>query len=132
MSVFCLGADDIDRVLPAFIHHIERIERETEHLLADGLIEDLKAASKQLWGFQEGDAIKAISITRVSKTSRGGLCEVVAAAGRTTKKETKQVLAEIEQWARSIGCTRVRFGGRRGWKRFVDYAEVGIILEKEL
>ena len=131
MSVFCLGADDIERLLPAFAHHLERIERETEHLLAEGLVEDLKASTKQLWGFQDG-AIKSVAITRVSKTSRGGLCEVVAAAGTTTKKETQQVLAEIEQWARSIGCTRVRFGGRRGWKRFVDYAEVGIILEKEL
>lgn len=134
MSVFCLGPEQIDSLWGEYGHHLERLERETQVVLAESLRQDLKEATKQIWGFQDGQTITGVAITTVSETSRGKLLEVIGAAGTESNHgQIDAVIAHVEQWARDIGCTRVRFGGRRGWSRRLNgYEQVGIILEKEL
>ena len=43
------------------------------------------------------------------------------------------LIAEIENYARTEGCTRVRIYGRKGWLRALDgYEAKHIIMDKEL
>ncbi len=134
MSVFCLGSEQIDNLWPEFGHHLERLERETQIVLAESLREDLKSAHKQLWGFQDGQRITGVAITSIYKTPRGSVCEVVGACGtESASGQIEAIIKGIEAWAHEVGCTRVRFGGRRGWSRKLKgYEQVGIILEKEI
>jgi hypothetical protein len=134
VSVFCLGPEQIDNLWPEYGYHLERLEQETKVLLAQALRQDLKEATKQLWGFQDDTRISGVAITTISDTPRGKLCEVVGACGtESSPGQIDAILMRIEQWARDIGCTRVRFGGRRGWmRRLKTYKQVGIILEKEI
>lgn len=99
---------------------------------------DLKGGLRQLWGYREssarGDVINGVAITHVYNTPRGQLCEVAAGVGtETTRGQIDAIHAAIEKWAASIGCTRMRIQGRRGWqRRLKDYRQVGVILEKQL
>jgi hypothetical protein len=130
VNLFCLGSEQIDSLWDEFAHHIYRMER-MGFLGADELREELKLSKKQLWGVQDDTGkVAGVCITRVC----GKCCEIYAAAGTQTKRG--QILAlyqHIEQWARDIGCTRMRVIGRKGWMRMLSgYLETGIILEKDL
>jgi hypothetical protein len=50
--------------------------------------------------------------------------------------ELKQIHQIIENWGRSVGCTRVTLAGRRGWERTFlkdkGYEPQWFILSKEL
>lgn len=129
MNVFCLGSDQIDWVWPRFEQHIYRLER-LGHIGADEIREDLKAAKRQLWGYQVGSEIIGITITRIA----GKTCEIVAAAGRQSSSgQIEQVYREIDAWARSIGCERMRIIGRKGWlRKFPEFMQTGIVIEKDL
>jgi hypothetical protein len=133
VSVFCLGPEQIDNLWPEYGHHLERLEQETQLMFADAIREDLKRSDKQLWGFQDGNTVTGVALTRISETPNGKLCEVIGACGSDACNGIDAVLMSIERWASDIGCTRVRFGGRRGWiRRLKTYRQAGIILEKEL
>lgn len=133
MSVFCLGADQIDTLWPQFGHHLERLERENGLLLASALRADMKCASKQLWGYQD-EVVTGVAVTQVYDSPKGKVIEIYGACGTESERgQIEQIMTAIEAWARELGCTRVRFGGRHGWKRRLKgFREVGIILEKEL
>lgn len=129
MNVFCLGPEQIDSLWDLYSHHVYRMER-LGFLGADELRDELKLAKKQLWGIQDGAPILGICITRLC----GKCCEIYAAAGTQTKRgQIIELYNHIEQWARDIGCTRMRVIGRKGWMRMLaGYSQAGIILEKEL
>lgn len=129
MSVFCLGADDIDNHWSDIAPHLYRLQRRG-FIDTDEVREDLKAARKQLWGYEDGGRIIGIAITRITK---GRVCELYGAVGTQTQPgQIQAVHAEIEQWAKSINCTKLRLQGRHGWQRALKgYAQVGVILEKE-
>jgi hypothetical protein len=134
VSVFGLNSEQIDNLWPQFGHHIERLERETELVLAESIREDLKTAQKQLWGFQQDGKILGIAITSVIETPRGRACEIYGAAGtQSAPGQIEQIMTEIERWATSIGCTRIRILGRKGWLRKIKGSRlVGYIIEKDI
>lgn len=130
MSVFCLGADEIDKHWNDFKDHLYRLERDDLGDV-DEIRADLKAERKQLFGYQDGGRIVGVAITRITKT---GVCEITHAVG--TQSAPDQIIAvhdAIARWAKSIHCTKLRLQGRRGWLRKLDgYAQVGVIAEKVL
>lgn len=134
MNVFCLGAEQIDNLWDLYSRHLERFERETKLLRAADLREDLKLAKKQLWGYQDGPDILGIVITHIFQTPTGPCCEIVAACGTQSRKgQIDELFAAIEEWARNIGCKRIRILGRPGWqRRLKEFTQVGIILEREI
>lgn len=133
MNVFCLGANEIDELWPLYGHHLERLEREGGLLVASAIREDLKAERRQLWGYQAPEII-IVAVTELYQSPKGLMCLIQAGCGTETQKgQIEQIIFEIERWAKSQGCTRIRLGGRYGWKRRLkDFSEVGIILEKEI
>ena len=128
MGVFCLGSEQIDALWNDVSPFVSRLER-FGHVGADELREDLKQAKRQLWGYQT-TAVIGIAITRVA----GKTCEIVAATGTQSEQgQIEAVYAEIERWARKIGCVRVRIVGRKGWlRKFPEFTQTGIVAEKDL
>lgn len=133
MNVFCIGPEQIDALWPLYGHHLERLERETGLVYAGQIRKDLRAASKQLWGYQHGPDIIGVAITSIYELPRGTVCEIYAACGTGSRSEIKAIVDEITRWARAQGCVQVRVLGRRGWLRVLtDFAYRGVILEKDL
>lgn len=128
MNVFSVAPEHVDDYWPAIRHHVERLERETGLVMASKVREDLCRGLKAIWIADAG-----VAITEVFETPKGWCCHIFGAAGTESQKgQIDAIIATIEQWARSIGCTRVTLQGRKGWaRRLRDYRQTGIVLEKE-
>ena len=96
----------------------------------DYIKESLLRAEMQLWTSLEGTQIKSICITQIKIHPKYKFLEIIIHAGQL---ESVDHLKQIEFWAKSQGCTKIKLTGRRGWKRALpDYKEKLVKLEKEL
>lgn len=123
--MFCVGPEQIDALWPQVSPHLARLD---DYLDADEIYADLKDASKQLWGLQCGRDVAGVVVTRIT----GRTCEVVGGAGTAPYDAMRELHTEIEKWAKSLGCSRMRLQGRKGWLKLLKYTQTGIVAEKEL
>lgn len=106
--------DAVAALAPAFLHFGLHPVEEWIQRCRDDLA--------QLWRFED-----CWAITEIFQSKRGAVCHIVALAGEFNH----QAIAEIEQWAKTIGCTLVHFTGRKGWERKLpDYKPTAIVMEK--
>jgi hypothetical protein len=129
--IFCLASGQIDQHWGDFAHHLERVAHKFPFDIdITALKADLKDARKQLWGCDDGERVTVICITEVQLP----VCWLRVCAGtETAPRQIEAGLSEIESWARSIGCDRIRLAGRLGWKRrFRAYRQIAVTLEKLL
>ena len=131
MRMFCLAAEEIDPNWGDFAPFFERLAR-CGDLSPEAARENLKASRQQLWGLQDAEAIHGIALTEILATPSGLLCLIVGAAGSAPKPLQRRLHDEIAKWAKSIGCTRMRLQGRRGWLRQLKYTQTGLIGERAL
>ena len=76
--------------------------------------------------------IVAAAVTELQQTERRKFCIIVACGGDQMTRWL-DLLAPIEDWARSEGCDAMRIMGRRGWSRVLPaYRLTRVVLEKEL
>lgn len=127
MNVFCLGPEQIDALWGEYAHHLYRLEREGG-LPAEEVRADLRDATYQLFGLQDGPRITGVAVTRIT----GRTCEIVGAAGSASYDDMRELHSQIESWAKGIGCSRMRLRGRKGWLKVLNYRQTGIVAEKEL
>lgn len=125
MNVFCLGADQIDPLWDRYAHHLDKL---SHYFDCQDIREELIRAEAQLWGLQDGPEIVGVVVTRITKTA----CEVVGGAGSAPHEAMRALHREIEAWAKTQGCTRMRLFGRKGWLRLLSYTQTGIVGEKEI
>lgn len=68
-------------------------------------------------------------LTEVRKCKGGIGLHIVGAAGTLDES----LINEAEEWAKSIGCIKSFYTGRRGWlRRMPEYKLVTVTAEKEL
>ncbi len=133
MSVFCLGAEQIDALWSEYGQHLERLELHGD-CLALGIRADLKASTKQLWGYQHDGKVLGVAVTSVIETPHGRACEIYGGVGtETARGQIDEVMREIERWAAAMGCKRIKILGRKGWlRRLNGFRQTGIIMEKQI
>lgn len=127
MNCFCLGADQIDPLWDELAPHLYRLER-AGYVSAKEIRESLRDMRMQAWGLQDGQKIAGVVITKICGTT----CEVVGGVGSAPYEAMRELHREIETWARTKGCQRMRLMGRKGWLRVLNYTQTGIVAEKEL
>jgi hypothetical protein len=112
-----VSAQAIDALSPAF-------DRSHVLLAGDWLYRCGKDLA-QLW--RNGELW---AITEVQDTKDGRALHIVACAG---EYDNGELLAEIEGWAKAIGCADSFFTGRRGWaKKLPGYTIETITMKKGL
>jgi len=129
VRIFVLSAPEIETHWQEFLPWLERIAC-CGDLTAQEIRESVKASRMQLWGLQDDVAVRGIALTEI--LGRGSICAVIAAAGHASADLQRQVHESIAAWAKSIGCTRMRLQGRKGWLRQLGYRQTGIVGEKSL
>jgi hypothetical protein len=93
---------------------------------------DILAGRSLLWIAWNGQAIEAAAATILINSEIGKVC-IITACGGSNLPRWLPLIAEIENYARAEGCTRVRIYGRKGWLRALDgYEAKHIIMDKEL
>ncbi len=96
----------------------------------DNIKEKLLSREMQLWTSQSGTQIKSICITQLVVHPKYKYLDIILMAGELG---STQYLKQIETWARTMGCKKVKFTGRKGWLKFLgDYEIEQLTLQKEL
>ena len=87
-----------------------------------------------LWIAWGGDdrKVEAAAITSIAATEWRKVCEVVACAGKGMERWIS-LLSQIEDYAKTEGCSAMRIIGRRGWiDQLPAYHLKRVVLEKVL
>lgn len=87
-----------------------------------------------LWIAAEGSELCAAALTRI-RDAEGNtkVCEIVAVGGVGLSRWRTMLLTKIEDYARTFGCNRVFFVGRKGWARIMDgYTIKKVVMERRL
>lgn len=114
---FALQSDELEgewriRVMP----HLERIQKAYRVPMVDLLCE-LSHSRSQLWLACDTEHVRGVLLTRVDLIGSGKTCRVWASVG-IFKSRTQALtvirgaMAEIEGWARGIGCSSMEVEGR--------------------
>lgn len=131
-SLVCVDPEKVSSVWP----HVKSLLRKACLRTALNAFEDIESdvlsGRSLLWLAWNGRVILAAAATTMIKTEAGRVC-VIAACGGANMKRWLPLLGEIEAYARSEGCARMRIFGRKGWLRVLDgYHEGHVIIDKEL
>ena len=98
---------------------LERAAQRTDGGTEEEVIQRLLQGDAQLWGvFDEGGMVAAVT-TQITLIGEKG-CRLWLVGGSRMDEWAADFLAEVEPWARSLGCTHV-WGtqSRAGWRRIV-------------
>ncbi|MBI2741773.1 MAG: hypothetical protein HYX38_35230 [Rhodospirillales bacterium] len=98
---------------------LERAARRTDGGTEEEVIQRLLQDDAQLWGVFDGDEMIAAATTQITLIGEKG-CRLWLVGGSRMDEWAADFLAEVEPWARSLGCTHV-WGtqSRAGWRRIV-------------
>lgn len=114
-TLICVDPDDVEKVWPIVSDMIDRAYKETDDITPD-VCAWLKRRDGLLWLAATPDVIVAAVTTSFVQRRSGKIMRLWACGGDGVRI-WKHHLDEIEDYARSQGCVKVCFDGRRGWER---------------
>ncbi len=119
---------DVAQVWPRVATLVQKaLERQVEWRLQD-ILEQLAAQRMQLWVVPWRLAL----VTQIQTYPGVRICMVVLCGGDGLQAN-KHLLAEIEAWARGLGCDEMRIQGRAGWARvYPDYEPIATVMRRRL
>jgi hypothetical protein len=79
----------------------------------------LIARDAQLWAVYDGDDAIAAIVTQLTLAPDGRRLRLWLVGGRGVRDWADELVAKIEDWARSLGCVALWGSGREGWDRIV-------------
>lgn len=130
MRMFCLAPEQIALFWDDFEPLLSRFERCCGDISAAQIKEFCTDAKMQLWGLQDADEVHGVGVTEIIDTPRGLHCLIRVACGASPRPIMERLLDEIGKWAKDLGCTRVKYVGRRGWlRRFPRFEQTAVMGE---
>lgn len=131
--VFTVKPEDVDRVRPWLMPFLEDFERKTFMVSPEDVIAQAKTRDCQLWSYHDGENFRGVVATRLLKTTVGDICSLWVCIGLDADELIGGMYAEIENWARNVGCYAMEIVGREGWQRKLPgYSRKAVVLEKLL
>lgn len=98
--------------------------------------ENLTSKRHQLWVvIGEDKKITAAAVTMLQKYPTGLMQATISMLGGEDGhlNQLLELRAELEAWAKTEGCNRVRFFARKGWaKKLPDYKLASYVMSKDL
>ena len=131
--IFTVRPEDVDSVRPWLMPFLAQFERKTFLVTPEDVLNQAKARDCQLWSYHDGHQFRGVVATRIVPTSLGNLCSLWICIGLDADELMEGMHAEIENWARALGCYAMEIVGRAGWqKKLPGYTRKAIVLEKRL
>lgn len=135
MKLFPFAAAAVDAAWPQIGRWFEDIAEASDGLwTADELRRRVRNAKMQLWVPFDGTGPRGVVLSYV-ETDAFNTVVVMATSGEGTPKWGGPNVEVIEDWARSIGSSRVVLYARRGWvkpMREYGYRPTHTILERRI
>jgi hypothetical protein len=131
--IFTVKPEDVDAVRPWLTPFLAEFERKTCLVTPEDVLNQAKTRDCQLWSYHDGQQFRGVVATRIVPTSLGSLCSLWICIGLDADELMEGMHAEIENWARLIGCYAMEIVGRAGWqKKLPGYTRKAVVLEKRL
>jgi hypothetical protein len=131
--VFTVRPEDVDAVRPWLEPFLQEFEKKTCLVAPRDVLKQAKNRDCQLWSYHDGERFRGVVATRIHRTSLGSLCSIWICVGVDARELIDGMHAEIESWARRIGCYAIEIVGREGWQKTLPgYTRKAIVLEKRL
>jgi len=92
----------------------------------DDVEQSIKEGTFQLWPGKQSAVV-----TSVTQFPRKSILNIVFSGGKMD--ELLEMLKELENFAKLMGCSEIRLGGRKGWKRVlqsVGFKQTNVICKK--
>jgi hypothetical protein len=123
----------LQEVRPHIEEHLEECVKlskgETD---MDTLWRRLNEGLLQLWLATDGETVDGVTITEIPPPP-SPYCTIVFAYGINGMDWVKEMESEIAAWARSLGRSKVRIIGRKGWLRALKgYEQTHTVMERTL
>lgn len=129
--VFTVHPKDVDAVRPWLIPYLEKFASTTCLATPEDVIRQAKNCECQLWSYHDGEQFRGVVGTRIHEMARGKLCSLWLCVATEAPELMDGMFAEIERWARSIGCYGMEISGREGWlKKLPGFKKKAVLLEK--
>lgn len=123
-----IPAAEIDVVWPMIEPLVDRMLRCRDHSLLD-VKHSLQDERRQL--FVTWPKLETICVTSIEVRPNSKVLILFGKAGRLLH-DWRDMLAALEGWGRSVGCSAIEIRGRRGWQRLLPDYKASILLRKEL
>lgn len=95
--------------------------------------ERLDRGEYQLWTAQREGRIEGAWCTRLAEYPAFRVCEIVLCGGGDIDRWLDITVWPIAEWAKSVGCKKIRILGRKGWQRMLpEFREVYRVIEREI
>lgn len=131
--VFTLQPNTVEAARPWLEPLLEEFARKTCLVSAEDVIRQAKESDCQLWGYYDGETFRGVVATRIHHNTVGAVCSMWVCVGVDATELMEGMHAEIEKWARDIGCYALEIVGRPGWQKMLPgYQRVAVVLEKRL
>lgn len=104
--------------------------RDSDFLPADILL-GAKKGEFQIW-IVYGEAISAVVVTEIIAYPSRKVCLVKMLAGREINAWLHLLDSVLIPWAKAAGCSVIRGYCRPGLKRFLDWKQTKVVMEKVL
>lgn len=99
----------------------------------EGILTQVFREDWQLWAVITGDHLQALLATTLSVELSGHRTAGIVFAVGEAPREWVHLIDELEDWARTQGCTRLEIWARKGWAKMLqDYKLSHVLLEKHL
>jgi hypothetical protein len=93
---------------------------------------DILSGRSLLWLAWNGLTVESAAATVLINSEIGKVC-IITVCGGSDMKKWLPLIDQIETYAKTEDCKRVRIYGRKGWLHVLDgYEEKHIIMDKEL
>lgn len=128
----CIPPDQIALVWPHVCKMIEKAYDKTDYGTFDDVVEGLFRGRALLWVVWREPDVLACVVTQVRPTMHSKVCYICACGGGQRRQWT-HMMARIEEYARGMGCDKIRAIGRKGWTRVLpDFREKLVVFEKDI
>ena len=130
-----IPTDGVDRVWQIAAPLLEKATKRTEKIDIPSLLKCVRDGSMQLWlayDPKEEGVLAAAATEMVTYTSGLKSARILLLGGLHLSR-WEGLIATIEEWALSEGCSTVEMVGRRGWGRvYSDYLPLEHWFSKEI
>jgi len=111
---------------------LERAVSRNGGFTMNDILQHVSRGTMQMWLSIQDNEIEAVGITKIEVYPQKKTCLLLFVAGKDYEN-WKPYLKDLEEWAVKIGCTELKFIGRKGWARIItDYDDNNVMYTKQL
>jgi hypothetical protein len=131
------GESPLETMWPLIVPFLQKaIDHSHDMATIEETWDDLMTKRHQLWVvIDDNKKINTAAVTMLQKYKTGLVQATIAMLGGESGnlKDILELRSELEAWAKTEGCNRIRFFARKGWAKYLpDYKLASYVMSKDI